>query len=784
MIRYFINETLGKNLLYQWTSTVIIALLTTLITVFIARELGVNKFGNYSYVLSLATIFMVIQDGGYKTLLYRETIDSSSQKLLSFATFHVFLVTLFGIFLTSILKPTYWQSIIAAITCTGLIVLTMFVSSILKGYGDFKSDAIWKLSIRILTGCGILLPLFFLKNNTVTYIFIFWSLFLLICLIWPLYKNYLVFPFTKFKKNFFKASLVFLTIDLSTIIYFRSDIVMLEFLGNIDGDVGQYSASYKVLDAIILLMTPIALIAFRNLRQKSKNQKKFFRTVWQLLILMFFISLIFFGVGAIWGKDIMIFSFGEEYSTAGSLLFWLLISLIFLMPNIILTQSAIALDKEISYAKIVTVIAIINISINSMLIPTYGSMGAALSTILSELILFFSLGYLLFSSLRNKKVDLDSTKPQKKIRIGVDAKSLTHPLSGIGRYTSSLLKKMVLNKSFDWVLYSHRPIYDFQVNKKNVFFHYLKFPKFINGHYIIWYQLILPFWVKKDEIDIFWSPGHRLPLALPKSISSVVTIHDLVWKMAPNTMTFANRFLDSFFMPRSVKMSDKVIVVSESTKKDLFAEIPCAIGKTEVIYEAGLLSSNQNISKPKNKKYILFVGTLEPRKNLPRLLQAYSLFPEKIKKEYSLYIVGSKGWGNDIKKNIDRLGIEKYVKVFGFLSDNDLVDIYQKASLLVMPSIYEGFGLPLLEGMSFGVPVVTSQISSMPEIAGSSAILVDPYSVYSIKSNILKVITNKKLSSELSRKGLKHAKKFSWSKSSQKTLILFKNVLLKKQKND
>ncbi|MDA1284711.1 MAG: glycosyltransferase, partial [Proteobacteria bacterium] len=743
--------------------------------------LGVNEFGNYSYVLSLATIFMVIQDGGYKTLLYRDTIDGPNKNLLPFAIYHVFIVTLFGVLVVAFLQPKHWLTILAAFFCTGLIVITIYVSSLLKGYGDFKLDAVWKLSVRILSAIGILTALFFQTNNTIFFVFIAWSISLLICLIWPMRKKYLVLPTFKFRKKIIKAGLVFLSIDLSTIIYFRSDIVMLELLGQIEGDVGQYSAAYKVLDALILMLTPIALIAFRTLRHQSKDPKKFFCTVLQHTISMFFISISFFVLASLWGYEFIIFTFGDQYVVAANLLFWLLISLFFLLPNVILTQSAIALDKEIPYAKIVSAIAIVNVLFNYFLIPIYGSLGATFSTIVAEFLLFSCLVYVLWPSYRSNKVDLDIISPPKTVRIGVDVKSLTHPLSGIGRYTSSLLQKMTLNESYDWVFYSHKPIPTSLWSKKNIIFRNLDLPEFIKGHYIFWSQLILPFWIKKDGIDLFWSPNHRLPLFLPKSVKCIVTIHDLVWKKTPQTMTVSNKILDSFFMPRSVKMADKIITVSNSTKKDLFSEMPYAIGKTETVYEAGFLFNNLKKITLKSKKYILFVGTLEPRKNLVRLLEAYALLPHYIKKEYSFYIIGNKGWGmNSIEHYINTLSIEEYVKVFGFLSDNALARAYQKASLLVMPSLYEGFGLPLVEAMNCGVPVVTSNTSSMPEVTGNASLLIDPYSINSIKEAILKVLTNKNLESKLSRNGLKQSKKYSWTKASKKTLEVFKNTLSKK----
>ena len=181
----------------------------------------------------------------------------------------------------------------------------------------------------------------------------------------------------------------------------------------------------------------------------------------------------------------------------------------------------------------------------------------------------------------------------------------------------------------------------------------------------------------------------------------------------------------------------------------------------------------------------MFVSTLEPRKNLPRLLEAYSLLPYSIKEEYSFFIVGAKGWGKeDICSIVEYLGIKKYVKILGYLSDKELANTYKEASLFVMPSLYEGFGLPLLEAMSVGVPVITSNRSSMPEIVGEAAVLVDPYSVDSIKEGIEKVLTDEKLRSLLSSAGLKQSKNFSWKKAAKKTLFVFEEALLKQKSNN
>jgi O-antigen/teichoic acid export membrane protein len=171
---------------------------------------------------------------------------------------------------------------------------------------------------------------------------------------------------------------------------------LLEYLGNVEGEVGQYSAAYRILEGIILLATPVAMLTFRFLRRNLKNKKKFFHLIWILLLIMFAVSTLIVLLAAFWGIEFMVFIFGTEYSIAGTLLFWLLLAMFFILPNYILTQGAIALNKEKSYAIIVVMIAVVNIILNIELIPNFGAIGAVWSTIVAEGILFLSLGSILW----------------------------------------------------------------------------------------------------------------------------------------------------------------------------------------------------------------------------------------------------------------------------------------------------------------------------------------------------------------------------------------------------
>jgi O-antigen/teichoic acid export membrane protein len=389
------SDSWRKNLGYQWASTLYVAVLGFVVSVLLARELGVEDFGNYSYILSLAGIFLIIQDGGYKTLIFRESVDNSSQSLLSSGVMHVVSITVFGALVVFLLQPQRWLAILTAVCCMGLVVLSGFVSSFLKGRGDFRSDALWIMVIRSLTATAMLWVLFFYDGNSVTSLFVGWSVALVLALIWPIAKGYLRRPSFNFKGELFRASMVFLTIDVATVFYFRSDIVLLEYFGHIEGDVGQYSAAYRVLEGVILLATPVAQIAFRSLRLRQ-NQKDFFGLLNWLVLVMLIVAIIIAVIGVFFGGDVMMTIFGEQYQYAGELLPLLIFAMLFIFPNYILTQGVIAINKEINYAKIVVLVALLNIVLNLWLIPDFGARGAAYATIFSEGVLCLGLGWILW----------------------------------------------------------------------------------------------------------------------------------------------------------------------------------------------------------------------------------------------------------------------------------------------------------------------------------------------------------------------------------------------------
>jgi O-antigen/teichoic acid export membrane protein len=396
-LKHKLNISWRNDLAPQWLSTVYIAIVSFIVSVLLARELGVEGFGVYSYILSLTGIFFIIQDGGYKTLLFRDSVDGhgKDRDFLAFGIGHVLLVTIAGGMIVALFQPKHWLIIITAIICMGLIALSEFVSSTLKGEGDFRLDALWKVVIRTLSAISILWVLFYYSNSEIIYLFIAWASALLIVLTWPIIKGWIRWPRFDFDSELLKANIAFLTIDVATVLYFRSDIVLLEYFGHIEGEVGQYSAAYRILEGIILLATPVAQITFRKLRL-AENQQQFFRVLRVLIMGMLFVAILINVIGALWGVDLMVLIFGEEYRRAGGLLPLLFIAMVFILPNYILTQGSIALNREVDYAKIVVGVALLNIVLNIILIPDFGATGAAWATVVAEGVLCLSLGWMLW----------------------------------------------------------------------------------------------------------------------------------------------------------------------------------------------------------------------------------------------------------------------------------------------------------------------------------------------------------------------------------------------------
>lgn len=273
---------------------------------------------------------------------------------------------------------------------------------------------------------------------------------------------------------------------------------------------------------------------------------------------------------------------------------------------------------------------------------------------------------------------------------------------------------------------------------------------------------------QSSEYDAFWGPAHRLPLLLPKGLPVALTVHDLVWLRMSSVMRWRTWLGERCLFKPAIKRADLIICVSEATADDLVFSFPETASRVRVIYPGADCWNVEQEKQICTEGFALFVGTFEPRKNIERVLEAYADLSVSCKNKCRLLIAGHEGWGCfDLDQKIRALQLNEYVTVIRNPDDLMLAKLYSRCRFLLLPSLYEGFGLPLAEAMQFSKPSLTSNRSSMPEIAGKSGVLVDPYSVKEIKSGMQLLIERDDLVESLGLEAMNRARGFNWNASAQ-----------------
>jgi len=284
-------------------------------------------------------------------------------------------------------------------------------------------------------------------------------------------------------------------------------------------------------------------------------------------------------------------------------------------------------------------------------------------------------------------------------------------------------------------------------------------------------------------VDLFHATDHLLPYF--RRVKSVFTLHDLIFLFHPETHKPLNRWFLTLMMPRFLRAADAIIAVSECTKRDAIRFYGIPEEKITVIYEGvnprfrpvgpeAMAAVRARYGLPEH--FILYVGTIEPRKNLTVLLEAFSNLQSAICNLH-LVFVGKKGWLYEgFFHRLRELGLEDRVIFTGYVPDEDLPAIYSAADLFVFPSLYEGFGLPVLEAMACGTPVVCSNTSSLPEVAGDAALLVDPTDVRALAGAMERALRDEILWATLRAMGMEKARQFTWEEAAQKTLTVYRRV--------
>ena len=386
---------LVKSFSTQWLASVYGATVSTLLIFLFARLLGPEVFGNYNYLLTLATLYAILQDGGFRTLIFREltspTFQEIKKSLVPISIGHNILVTITGILIIFILPLKDSSLLILAIFSFGLVTITIFFSAQLKGEGMFAAEARWRVLTKTLGALSVLafISIFTASIQSIlagTILGYGISLFLL-----PESCN-LKFFFKKLNPVVYKSLGSLLIIDIATLIYFKIDIVMLHHLGNGLEEVGFYSAASRLLEGLIFIHLPFATILFREIRTRSKHTNDITPYILKLISFSLVFPIVIIPIGLFFSEEIIRLCFGSDFISASPLLNLLLFSIIFMAPNLILTQATLAIDREYFYAKISCVVALINIGLNLFLIPSMGAKGAAIGTIITEGIVMTLLG--------------------------------------------------------------------------------------------------------------------------------------------------------------------------------------------------------------------------------------------------------------------------------------------------------------------------------------------------------------------------------------------------------
>jgi glycosyltransferase involved in cell wall biosynthesis len=373
------------------------------------------------------------------------------------------------------------------------------------------------------------------------------------------------------------------------------------------------------------------------------------------------------------------------------------------------------------------------------------------------------------------------------MHIGIDAsRAAVAARTGTEWYSLQVIRRLVmLDQENSYTLYSRAPLpAEIPLAPPRMAARVMPFPR-------LWTHARLSWEMARRSPDVLWVPAHVLPLVHPRR--SVVTIHDLGYLYHPASYLLRHRLYLRLSTAWSARAATHLITVSAVTKADLVREHGVRPDKVTVVYsgvdtrfqpqvdQVVLTEVRQRYGIP--GPYVLYVGTLQPRKNLVRLVEAFSQVAQE-DETLRLVLAGRKGWlYDDIFATVARLGLTDRVVFTGYVPDDDVPALMAGARLFVLPSLYEGFGVPVVEAMACGVPVVCANIASLPEVAGDAALLVDPTDVDALAAAIRRALTDDDLRRELIARGLRQAARFSWDRCAAETLAVLTNLRMGESTN-
>jgi glycosyltransferase involved in cell wall biosynthesis len=375
------------------------------------------------------------------------------------------------------------------------------------------------------------------------------------------------------------------------------------------------------------------------------------------------------------------------------------------------------------------------------------------------------------------------------MRVAIDYTAAIYQSAGVGRFVRSLVKALAeLDRENEYVLVYADPPRGVKPSFPGApNFVPLRVPVPDRVLTILWHRLGLPVPIDliTGRVDVFHSPDFVLPPVM--RAAKVLTVHDLAFLLHPECADAGLRNYLERTVPRSVARSDFILADSEHTKDDLICLLGVAPEKIEVVpggvdpefspvEDAGRREEMRR-TIGEGHPYILNLGVIEPRKNLVRLIEAFEMLKSRHDLPHRLVLAGKKGWlSDDIYRRAERSPLASEILFPGFVSEQDLPLLYAAADLFVFPSLYEGFGLPPLEAMASGVPVVVSRSSSLPEVVGDAALMVRPENAEELSEAMARVLTDDGLRTAMVARGLQQSRRFTWGAAAQRMLAAYRRL--------
>ena len=367
------------------------------------------------------------------------------------------------------------------------------------------------------------------------------------------------------------------------------------------------------------------------------------------------------------------------------------------------------------------------------------------------------------------------------MRVGIDARLVYYSQAGIGQYILHLVDGLAkVDRENEYFLLQSRKDETTILEQPN----FRRVSLWTPSHHRL-ERMSLNVELVRLGLDILHSPDF-IPPDRPRC-RSVITVHDLAFLLYPHFLTKESaRYYGH--IDQAVRWSDQIIAVSQNTKRDAIQHLGVPEDKITVVYEAANAifrpidreEAREQVFRRHgiDQRFLLFVSTIEPRKNVPTLLRALKQLLECYKETVHLVLAGGKGWlSEDAFALVEQLKLEKHVHFVGRVSSEDLLYLYNAAELMAHPAFYEGFGLPPLEAMACGLPVIVSNVASLPEVVGDAGLLIDPNNVDELTVSMWRVLNDPEARREMREKGLRQAARFSWERAATETAAIYRRAV-------